>query len=60
MPKATRATAALKDELEVDAELKVGKSGIFEVALDGWVVAKKSLLGFPSVEEIVEGLGKAL
>jgi selenoprotein W-related protein len=60
LPKATRAAAALKEELDLEPELKVGKGGIFEVAVNGRVVAKKTLLGFPSVDEIVEAVGKAL
>jgi selenoprotein W-related protein len=50
----------LKEELEVEAELKPGSGGIFQVAVNGRVVAKKSLLGFPSEAEIVEAVGKAL
>ena len=50
----------MKEELEIDPALKVGSGGIFEVSVNGRVVAKKSLLGFPSEGEIVEAVGKAL
>lgn len=49
----------LKEELGVEAELKVGSGGIFEVAVDGAVVAKRGFLGFPSEEEIVAAVVKA-
>ena len=38
----------MKEQLEVDAELIVGHSGIFEVAVDGKVVATKTRAGFPT------------
>jgi hypothetical protein len=44
----------------VDSELKVGSSGIFEVAVNGSVVAKRGMTGFPSEEEILDAVGKAL
>lgn len=50
----------MKEELELEPELKAGSGGIFEVSVNGRVVAKKSLLGFPSEGEIVEAVGKAL
>jgi len=37
-----------------------GHSGIFEVAVGGKVVASKGRLGFPSPEEIVEAVSRAL
>jgi selenoprotein W-related protein len=52
--------AALKDELEVDAEMIKGSGGIFEVAVDGRVVSKKSLGQFPSERDVVDAVGKAL
>ncbi len=50
----------LKEELGVDSELKVGSSGIFEVAVNGSVVAQRGMSGFPSEEEIVDAVGKAM
>jgi selenoprotein W-related protein len=44
----------------VDAELQVGSSGQFEVFVDGRSVIKKSLLGFPSEQEVVDAVAKAL
>ena len=46
--------------LDVEAELIKGSGGIFEVAVDGAVVAQKTASGFPSEAEILEGVGKAL
>ena len=50
----------LKDELEVDVELKKGGSGVFEVAVDGRVVIKKTGLAFPSEREVVDAVFRAL
>lgn len=50
----------LKEELQIDSELKVGSGGIFEVAVDGRVVAKRGFVGFPSESEVVEAVAKAL
>jgi selenoprotein W-related protein len=50
---------ALKEELEVDADLVVGHSGIFEVAVDGKVVAAKTRAGFPSPADVVDAVLKA-
>jgi selenoprotein W-related protein len=50
----------LKENLEVEAELVAGSGGIFEVAVDGRVVAKKTASGFPNEAEVLEGVGKAL
>lgn len=37
-----------------------GSGGIFEVAVDGQVVSKKGLGGFPSEKEIVDAVSKVL
>lgn len=37
-----------------------GSGGIFEVAVDGKVVSKKELGRFPSEQDVVEAVGKAL
>ena len=52
--------AAIKDDLDLDAELLMGSGGIFEVALDGKVVSAKSLAGFPGEWEVVDALTRAL
>lgn len=49
----------MKEELGIDAELKVGSGGIFEVAVDGQVVAKRGFTGFPSEDEIVTAVANA-
>jgi hypothetical protein len=50
----------LKREFDVDAALVKGHSGIFEVAVAGKVVASKGRSGFPSEQEILDGVSKAL
>lgn len=50
----------LREELDVETELIRGSGGIFEVKVDGNVVAKKTILGFPEEEEIVRSVGKVL
>lgn len=50
----------LREELDIDTELIRGSGGIFEVKVDGQVVAKKTILGFPDEAEIVRSVGKAL
>jgi len=50
----------LKHALQVEAKLVVGSSGIFEVAVDGEVVATRSAQGFPSEQDIVDAVGEAL
>ena len=44
----------------MEAELVPGSGGIFEVAVDGRVVAKKGLTGFPSEQEVVQAVRAAL
>ena len=60
MPRATRAAAALKKELELDAKLIEGSPGTFEVAVNGEVVAKRRLWSFPLENEIVSAVRVAL
>jgi len=50
----------LREELGVETTLVPGHRGIFEVRVDGAVVAKKSLDGFPRPEQIVEAVRSAL
>ena len=40
--------------------MKVGPNGAFIVQVDGVVVAEKSHLGFPTEEQIVDAVAKAL
>jgi len=44
--------------LDVDAELIPGSGGIFQVAVDGAVVAEKTRMGFPAENDIVDAVGK--
>jgi hypothetical protein len=50
----------LKQELGVDADLVAGGSGVFKVAVDGQVVAERSLLGFPAEKDILAAVSQAL
>ena len=50
----------MKEELGIDDTLVKGHSGIFQVAVAGKVVAAKGRDGFPSEQEIIEGVSKAL
>jgi selenoprotein W-related protein len=59
LPRATRAAAALKKELGLDAKLIEGSPGSFEVAVNGEVVTKRRLWCIPSEEEIVTAVRKA-
>jgi selenoprotein W-related protein len=51
---------ALKQDLELDSELKVGPSGSFEIAVDGKTVVKKESLGFPTEKQVVDAVAKEL
>ena len=51
---------ALKQALGVESQLIPGSGGIFEVAVQGKVVAKKSMEGFPTEEDVVKAVGSAL
>jgi hypothetical protein len=50
----------LREEVGVEGRLEKGKNGIFEVAVNGEVVARKTWMGFPTEEEIVLAVAKAL
>ena len=44
----------------MEADLVPGSGGIFEVAVDGKVVAEKGLAGFPTEQDVVKAVGAAL
>lgn len=50
----------LREELGVEATLVKGAGGIFTVAVNGVVVAKKTFHGFPDEGEIVRSVARAL
>jgi selenoprotein W-related protein len=60
LPRATRAAAAIKEKLQVEPTLSVGTSGTFEVTVDGEVVAARKFWGFPTEQEIVAAVAKAI
>lgn len=49
----------LREAHGVQVELVKGARGIFEVAVDGTVVAKKTMNGFPTDQACVEAVGAA-
>ena len=51
---------AIQDALGVKVELVGGGRGIFEVTVDGKVVAKKSFAGFPEDGDVVAAVQTAL
>ena len=52
--------AALKNDLGIEPSLSRGSGGIFEVAVNGQVVASKGAAGFPTEVEIVAAVKRAL
>ncbi|MDP2273570.1 MAG: Rdx family protein [Archangium sp.] len=60
MARAARAADALKEELELEAEFIRGSGGIFEVAVDGRVVAKKEMGRFPTEKDVVDAVSAAM
>jgi selenoprotein W-related protein len=50
----------LREELEVEAELRRGQGGIFTVSVDGAVVASKTASGFPDEEAIVRAVARTI
>ncbi|NMO15565.1 hypothetical protein HPC49_22925 [Pyxidicoccus fallax] len=50
----------MKDELDLEAELKPGPSGSYVVAVDGKVVIEKKTLAFPTEQEIVDAVSKVI
>lgn len=50
----------LREEFGVEARLIKGRGGVFEVAVDGHVVAKKTFDGFPMEDQIVQAVAAVL
>ena len=50
----------MKEALDIEVTLIEGGSGIFDVAVDGKVVANKTWEGFPDEDTIVEAVREAL
>ncbi len=48
----------LREELGIEARMVRGHGGIFEVAVDGAVVARKSFDGFPTNDAIVAAVAR--
>jgi selenoprotein W-related protein len=57
--RAREAAALLRERLGLDAELVPGKGGIFEVKLDGKVIASRVKGHFPDAAEIVAAVAAA-
>jgi selenoprotein W-related protein len=58
--RAEDAAAELRKELNIAAKLVPGKGGIFEVQVDGKVVAKRAKGHFPDTAEITAAVSAAL
>ncbi|WP_416799047.1 SelT/SelW/SelH family protein [Ciceribacter azotifigens] len=58
--RAVEAADALRRDLSVTANLVAGKGGIFEVRVNGEVVAKRIKGHFPDAAEIVASVSAAL
>jgi selT/selW/selH-like putative selenoprotein len=58
--RALRAAAALHEALGIDAVLIRGHSGRFEIEVDGRVVLAKGPAGFPTEQEVVDAVARAL
>ena len=52
--------AFIKDELGIDSELSEGGRGEFTVWVGDAVVAKKDLQGFPSDEDVLAAVKRAV
>lgn len=52
--------AALREELGIEVELVRGHGGIYTVAVDGEVVARKGPAGFPDDDEVVREVARRL
>lgn len=50
----------MKDEFGLDAQLLTGAPGVFEVAVNGRPVVKKAGLAFPTEQETVDAVARAL
>jgi len=57
-PRAKAAAAELRKQLGVEATLKAGTGGIFEVAVGDEIVAKRAKGHFPDAADIVAAVGK--
>ena len=58
--RAEDAAAELQKQLGIDATLVPGKGGIFQVQVDGKIVARKRLWHFPDTKEIVAAVADAV
>ncbi|QIG96962.1 MULTISPECIES: SelT/SelW/SelH family protein [unclassified Bradyrhizobium] len=57
--RAREAAALLRERFGLDAALVPGKGGIFEVRLDGKVIARRVKGHFPDASEIVTAVASA-
>ncbi|GIH05133.1 hypothetical protein Rhe02_32000 [Rhizocola hellebori] len=60
LKRAQSTATALNDKFGVEAELVPGKGGIFQIAVDGEIVAKRTSGGFPKDEEVLQAVQRAL
>ncbi|WP_375785513.1 SelT/SelW/SelH family protein [Bradyrhizobium sp. Pha-3] len=57
--RAREAAALLRERLGLDPELVPGKGGVFEIKLDGKVIARRAKRHFPDAAEIVTAVAAA-
>ncbi|MCB1033541.1 MAG: Rdx family protein [Acidobacteria bacterium] len=61
MPRAAGLADAIREQLGLEAKLVKGRSGVFEVVLDGELIYSKKAEGrFPEVGEVEEALADLL
>jgi len=58
--RAKTAAAELRKQLGIEATLKAGTGGIFEVQVGGEIVAKRAKGHFPDAAEVVTAVSKLL
>lgn len=60
LKRAQTTAAALSEKVGVEPELVPGKGGIFQIAVGGEIVAKRTQAGFPKDDEVVAAVQRAL
>jgi selenoprotein W-related protein len=56
LKQATKAAELIKKEFGMDSTLTPGKGGIFNITVNGEIVAKRTRFGFPQDEEIIQAV----
>lgn len=56
LKRAEQTASLLNEKLNMNSTLIPGKGGIFEVAVEGKTVSKRTRSGFPTEDEIIEAV----